>query len=940
MSFLDKLSRLFSKEHTVVEEKLSPDMVTISSFNNELTSLLASDRYLSRKDYSTICENYREIYVKFKTLRDTGTLTFFCKENRVDEKAIHSFLHDFSDLTEDGLSPIICQHNKVFLGHHLKTENEYLDHILHAIDHKIMLDDEQRRVVLSDEDYTLVVAGAGAGKTTTVAAKVKYLVEKRGIRPDQILVISFTNKAVGELKERINKGLGIQCPVTTFHKTGLAVLKRQDDMRKSIVSEGFMFNVINEYLKTSILEHPTLVDSLILFFSSYFDSPYEGTDINDFFNYITKSNFTTIRGNIKEYTEEVIEKRTGRRISIAYETMRSQQEVVIANFLFMNGIEYDYEKPYPFHIAHSYKPYTPDFTITQGDRVAYIEHFGITEDGRNNRYNAAQLERYKKCVNDKIKLHRRHNTDLIYTFSSYRDKKPLLEHLQEQLIKHGFTLTPRSSREVFEQIVNSEENRYISKFVNLVCVFIRNFKTNGYTADDFHRFRAKHINERSKLFLTICEQCYLEYAKCLKEKNAIDFEDMINESSRILREEELRGNKLDFKYIIVDEYQDISRQRYNLTKELSKLCDAKIIAVGDDWQSIYAYAGSDITLFTHFTETFGYGLQLNITKTYRNAQEVIDIAGGFIQKNNEQLKKALISPKHITDPIIIETYTEDVDKNETKGKGGKFYLVGQTVERIMKDIFKEKPDSSILILGRYGFDAYNLGKSADFIYLEEKGNVISKTFKDFEFEYMTVHRSKGLGFDNVIIINAIDHPYGFPSKIQDDPVLKFVVRDDHSIEYAEERRLFYVALTRTKNRVYVVTPQQRPSAFVRELVADYPNVVLHGELDNAEFGSSGYTKLCPHCGYPLQLRFNKNFGLKLWMCTNEPEICDFITNDLSGDGMAILKCDQCKDGYMIVRRKDKNSEPFLGCTNYTADKMGCNNFISKALYNHLYGRGA
>ena len=120
--------------------------------------------------------------------------------------------------------------------------------------------------------------------------------------------------------------------------------------------------------------------------------------------------------------------------------------------------------------------------------------------------------------------------------------------------------------------------------------------------------------------------------KRLKERNAIDFEDMINDSARILREEEIKGSKLDFKYIIIDEYQDISRQRFNLAKELSKLCKAKIIAVGDDWQSIYAYAGSDITLFTNFKEVFGYGLELSITKTYRNAQEVIDIAGGFIQK--------------------------------------------------------------------------------------------------------------------------------------------------------------------------------------------------------------------------------------------------------------------------------------------------------------------
>ena len=178
-------------------------------------------------------------------------------------------------------------------------------------------------------------------------------------------------------------------------------------------------------------------------------------------------------------------------------------------------------------------------------------------------------------------LHRKHKTDLIYTFSKYNDGRDLLEHLNEQLIEHGFKLHERPAKEVFEKIVSTEENRYIANLVKLICTFIQNFKTNGYPVDNFYTFKYKTDNVRTRLFLDICEQCYHEYAKRLKEKNAIDFEDMINDSAKIIREQEINGKKLDFKYIIVDEYQDISRQRFNLTRELSKLCDAKIIAVGE-----------------------------------------------------------------------------------------------------------------------------------------------------------------------------------------------------------------------------------------------------------------------------------------------------------------------------------------------------------------------
>ena len=195
---------------------------------------------------------------------------------------------------------------------------------------------------------------------------------------------------------------------------------------------------------------------------------------------------------------------------------------------------------------------------------------------------------------------------------------------------------------------------------------------------------------------------------------------------------------------------------------------------------------------------------------------------------------------------------------------------------------------------------------------------------------MTVHRAKGLGFDNVIIINARNELYGFPSQIQDDPVLKYVVKDDYSIEYAEERRLFYVALTRTKNRVYIVTPQQHPSKFVTELINDYKNVKVNGIINEEGNNSVSDSKLCPICGYPLQLRYKPYYGLKLWLCSNEPEICDFMTNDIRGGELSIMKCGKCRDGYLIV--KEGKVEPFLGCTNYKSDKTGCDGFMTKEYY--------
>ena len=198
---------------------------------------------------------------------------------------------------------------------------------------------------------------------------------------------------------------------------------------------------------------------------------------------------------------EIIDARTKKKVTIQNEVLKSYQEVQIANFLYLNNIDYEYEPIYPYNIAFSRKPYTPDFMIRQGDKVAYIEHFGITEDGKNSRFTEEELLRYKRSVNNKVKLHKEHGTNLIFTFSeTFNDKRSLLKHLQEKLETAGFELKPRSNKEIMDKLIASEESRYVRKLVNLICRFITNFKTNGFDVDEFDRMYHSTTNVRSRLF--------------------------------------------------------------------------------------------------------------------------------------------------------------------------------------------------------------------------------------------------------------------------------------------------------------------------------------------------------------------------------------------------------------------------------------------------------
>jgi len=813
-------------------------------------------------------------------------------------------------------------YNKQYVDRKLIDEKEYLDKILDRVDSNITLDKNQREAVLRDEDYTLVVAGAGAGKTTTVAAKVKYLVDKKNIDPNKILIVSYTNDAVNELRDRINNQLNIPAIISTFHKVGYAILRKTNDEPLKIAHEGIVFNIIRDYLNQQLSKKPDDLRLLVLFFGYYIDAPVADETLDAFINHFQRNDFTTLKTNLRDATERLIDENASKKQTILNEVVRSLEEVQIANFLFLHYIDYEYEAAYPYHMEGSDKLYTPDFTIRYKDKTIYLEHFGISEEGKHTRYSDEDLLKYKQNINDKILLHKKRDTKLIYTFSSYKDGLSLLRHLKELLEKEGIELIERPLKEVYDIIVNDESNKYFLKLVFLIKDFISSFKINGYTENDFENLAHKTDNVRSKLFLRICKPIYLHYQSYLSENQLIDFEDMINQSARLLSNKDILTEIPDFDYAIIDEYQDISQQRFDLTKAIAELTKAKIIAVGDDWQSIFAFAGSRIDLFLKFKDLMGYADYLTIDYTYRNAQEVIDIAGDFIQKNDAQLKKHLKSPKSIKSPITLYEYSDLTNKNEKKGYMGIVYEKAVLLERIIGDIISLYGSSkTIALLGRYNFEIEQLSRT-ELFYLDKKERIRSVKYPKAKLFFSTIHRAKGLGFDNVIILNGSDEIFGFPSQIQMDPILRLVKYDDKSISYAEERRLLYVALTRTKNQVHILYPKTKPSSFVLELARDYKLVNHPREILQKIPLQDRKDKLCPICGYPLQLKHNKAYGLKLYICSNEPEICSYMTNNLRSGKESISKCPDCLSGYLIVKHSRKTGDHFFGCTNYK-DGKGC-----------------
>ena len=433
-------------------------------YNNEINNFLDQDSYISVKDKNMFIKNMQlKDLLKLNTNDD---LKQYCKQNKLNYYEYMSLFEKIKTLDVQ-----IKKHNDEYIENHLSSDKEYLDNILKEFDPNVKLDEEQRRVVLSDEDYTLVVAGAGAGKTTTVSAKVKFLVEKKNINPKDILVISYTNKAVKELRERINKDLKIYCPITTFHSTGHEIIKKNNEEKRRIVSDNYLYKYLVEFLNNLMEINKDLVKKIILFYGYYIDIE-EPKDIEQFKMIKEFTRYRTLESQIIEANDKEIKERDKRLISILSEVLKSHEEVHIANFLYLNGIHYTYEKPYPFYVKNLKRPYLPDFTIEQNGKVLYLEHFGITEDLKNDMYSKEKLERYISNIELKKLTHKKNNTKLIYTYSKYNDGTSTLDKLKEILINEGIEFNPISEEEVYKQLSKSKDNTYYNKFLKLLLAFI------------------------------------------------------------------------------------------------------------------------------------------------------------------------------------------------------------------------------------------------------------------------------------------------------------------------------------------------------------------------------------------------------------------------------------------------------------------------------------
>lgn len=718
----------------------------------------------------------------------------------------------------------IDEYNNKVLDTQYEKYKDYFDGMYKGIDDNIKLDKEQIRAILADEDYSLIIAGAGTGKTTTMASKVKYLVDKKNINPANILVMSFTKKATEELENRILVDFGIPATITTFHSLGLMYIREIFNNRKCfVVDENLRTEIFMNYFNEKIFKDKNILKEVIdLFdiaipteyglFSKYLKNNFDKYESYDslFEAYKNKKLDEALlsRGdtnNLKTVIQEMLEKSLNREViyTINGELVKSKGEALIANFLFCNNIDYSHEKLYE-ELMNDRRTYRPDFTLNFAGEDVYIEYFGLSN------YKENEMSTYDKIRKIKEDYHKKHNTKFIKL--DYKKGEDLIETLKNELLKMGFKLQPKSDEEIFMSILDRNKCALMFRFKNFLykCIDLMKAYPDRSIIYNVVNNYAKTINNKEeredieKQFFHIYN-FYIYYQKSLygSINYGFDFSDMIYYANKYI-ERIGRNSKLNFEYIIIDEYQDISQDRYELTKKIANKNNSKIVAVGDDWQAIYGFSGSRVEYTYNFLKYFEGAKLFRITKTYRNSQSLVNYSGKFVMKNDLQIKKELISNREITMPVKF-----------IKFEDGKEY---ECLKKLILEINKIHPNEHILILGRTNRIVNNCFEEDELI--DSVGTKVEYVgYEDIDIDAMTMHKSKGLTSDEVILI-GLDQT--FPSEKNSLFWLEKLFRprlQEEPIDFAEERRLFYVALTRTKNYVYLLindNPKKR-SAFINEI---------------------------------------------------------------------------------------------------------------------------
>lgn len=759
---------------------------------------------------------------------------------------------------------------------------------------------DQRLAVLRSNDKNMVLAAAGTGKTSVIVAKALDLIDRKLADPSEILVLAYNRDAAEELQERLydkakksNINLDTTPQISTFHALGRKLLRESGiSTHLSVFTEDNL--KLNQWV-TKWLEDYLRADTSRVFdlieLSTQPVNPFNFKSKADYERYIRDNEFRTLNN----------------------ELVKGYQELLIANFLFMNRISYRYEAPYVskrrIDIGFDYKP---DFHL-QGTNI-YIEHFGVDRNGKTRP--DIDAIRYAESMRNKRVLHEEYETILVETYHYEWCEDTLLSGLKDKLVARGVKLDPMDPDEIFGKL---NKEGHIANWSTLMTKGLQAIRVERLTKElMMSRFELANIHRPDK-HSDLLDALHQGYVAELNSQNAIDFDDMIIRAIQVV----VGGKfKPGWKYILVDEFQDISAARMEFIQALvEKGPDPSLTVVGDDWQSIYRFSGGKLELTTRFGERVGPYTETKLQKTFRYNNSIASTAGQFIMENPEQFKKQIETHSRVHQPHVF--LLDD--------KVGSQQGVYERVVEVLQEIRDDDPLGSVAIIARYNY------------LLQESKQAISSARLSKNINFWTFHRSKGLEADYCILIGFFQGKSGFPNENRNEAIIEALLPSLDLYPHSEERRLLYVGITRARHRSYLIADPTAPSEFITELLTPKYEINIVSEKFQKQYRE---IFKCPNCADGYLRLISGKFG-DFYVCSTgqgcnvgKARVCSkcrapsidtrnaSVCNNIACRNEMKI-CDKCGRPMKV---RDGKFGRFWGCSGYGIKDDQCRNTSRESVF--------
>jgi DNA helicase-4 len=782
-------------------------------------------------------------------------------------------------------------------------------------DHKLFFDhvesnpltEQQRRACIVDDDNNLLLAGAGTGKTSVMVGRAGFLKESGQATYDDILLLAYGRKAADEMDDRIQNKLATdKIKAATFHSVGLYIISQVEHIKPNLCVFAEDEKAKAKWLKycfgSFIEKHAEYRELVLNYFSKYYyveKNDFDFTTLGDYYQYLNDNDIRSLKGD----------------------KIKSFGELYIANWLFYHGIDYEYEVAYQFNVKTvERKQYKPDFYLPEYD--LYIEYYSIDELGNTAPF--IDKEVCHAAIAWKNATHCQYDTRYISLSYAQHKQGFLLDALQSAL----------SEFEINEQLLPSEsllaslqETGRIDVLSALFSKLLGLYKTACLDES----VETKLINNAADpkqitKALELLKPIISAYNRRLTKRDEIDFEDMIIKAINYV---EIGLFKSPWRYIMVDEFQDISEPRARLVKALrDNHTGSSVFAVGDDWQAIYRFSGADIRLTTQFEQYFGFTTKMALDLTFRFNNKIGQVATDFISKNPMQLTKNITSLTQVSTPAV--SLLRKADNTITAQQGTPMELSNGAIDEVLQAIYsKVCAPVTVFLLARLWFQLPSHAQ------LQK----LCAQYPLLKIEVQSFHGSKGKEADYVVIIGLKNGKHGFPSKIATPAILDAFLAPQEDFAHAEERRLFYVALTRAKHRAYIIADMDNTSCFVHELIAEHDIELDEFIIENEQRSVEDTSCIsCKKGHLKKQIgRFGVFYGCSLFpRCEHKEQSCDLCESAMTRKRHVGFKsctnnecnhivpiCNKC-DAEMALRQGPKGE--FWGCKNFKGnDELSCKN---------------